>query len=66
MRVTSFIATASVGRPGRTSDPSAGDVARLIASGPVVEMGRLEFRISPDRRQGQPRLVAEMLLRASV
>src|SRR5436305_295335 len=39
MRVTSFIATAAVGRPGRTFGPSPSDVARLIASGPVWRWG---------------------------
>ncbi len=54
--VTSFIATAPVGRPGRVSGPTPSDVARPIAPGPVSETGRHQFRISPDRRRGQPGL----------
>src|SRR5262245_32031726 len=65
MRATSLIATAAVGRPGRISDASPSDGTRLIAPGPVFERGRLESRISPDRRRGQPRLLSEMLARTA-
>src|SRR5215469_10472472 len=65
MRVTSFIATAAFGRPDPSSGPSPSDAARPIASGPVSEMGRLESRISPDRRRGQPRLLPEMAARTA-
>jgi hypothetical protein len=54
MHVTSFIATVAVGRRRRVPDPSPGDVARPITSGPVSERGRLESMISPGRRRGQP------------
>jgi hypothetical protein len=63
--VTSFIATAAVGPPGRVADPSPSDAARRVAPGPVFAMGRLGSRISPVRRQGQLRLLVETAARAA-